>query len=408
MRISLLGFGFWLQRGRIQGMLLPGCPLRCSPVALLVLICTTGTACGATGPSLDPDRAEAEVDLPAASGSRYGSYLSYEHAIRAELLWTRGDLEDAAAEFKLALVNDPDDFFLRANLASVLIALGRYDDARRQVRRAIAAEPTAEYAWIALAELHLAEGDRERAVGAARRAIRVEPRRHEAALWLAAQLRQQGENSRAVEIYQRVVTADPANAAAHLGLGEVSLSQGNLEAAQRHLADYLELGYADPAVIAELATVHLEDGNPGRAIGLLELAVSLATKDIALRELLIVLMLDEGLHQRALRHLRSLPRITDGEGEAAIRRACWLMRAGRPYLARDLIVDNFGASPTKSDLRLALAAIEIRLGRIEIAAALLELPCNGCSAAELTGRRALVDDLQRWPAVPKPCGAQER
>ncbi|MBW2276461.1 MAG: tetratricopeptide repeat protein, partial [Deltaproteobacteria bacterium] len=358
-----------------------------------VLACVVALGCGAAGPSLDPDEAEDDLELSGVEELRYGSFLSYEHVIRADLFRARGDLEEAAGELKQALVNDPDDFYLRAKYASVLTELGRYEEARRQLRRAIAGEPTAEYAWIALAELHLAEGQHEQAEDAARRAIRVEPRRHDAALWLAVRLRERGEHERAAEIYGRVIESDPDNAAAHLGLGEVSLELGNIEAAQEHLARYLDLDRTEPAVVAELAEAHFEGGEAGRAIELLELAVSLEPRNAELRERLVGLLVDERLYRRAIRHVRTLPPVVGDEEQVLVRRSCWLARSGRPYLARELIVGAYGHAPAAARVRLTLADIELQLGRLEVARSLLDMSCDDCGVRERAQRRELVEQV---------------
>jgi tetratricopeptide (TPR) repeat protein len=411
MKTSPFAQGVWAQfgpRGSVSAVdvvewsAMTSRPIVCAAICQ-ALSFPLALGCGAAGPSLDPDEAEDAVELPGSGEPRFGSFLSYEHAVRADLLRARGDLEGAVGELKQALVNDPDDFYLRANLASVLTEIGRFEDARRQLRRAIAGEPTAEYAWIALAELHLAEGELDQAEDAARRAMRVEPRRHDAALWLAERLRERGENERAAEVYRRVVDAAPDNAAAHLGLGRVSLELGNLEAAREHLATYLDLDRTEPAVVADLAQAHFESGEAGRAIELLELAVSLEPRNVELRERLVALLVDEQLHKRAVRHLRTLPPVTDDQLEALVRRSCWLARAGRLYLARELIVEAYGPAPDEARARLALAEIEIGLGRLEVAAALLEMSCDECGVRERTRRRELVEQLERWPGTPAPC-----
>jgi len=376
-------------------------------IATAAVLCSAALGCGAAGPSLDPDEAEDDLELPGTGETRYGAFLSYEHVVRADLFRARGDLEEAAAELKQALVNDPDDFYLRTKYASVLTELGRYEEARRQLRRAIAGEPTAEFAWIALAELHLAEGQPDQAEDAARRAIRVEPRRHDASLWLASRLRERGEHERAAEIYGRVIEAAPDNSAAHLGLGRVNLELGNVVAAQQHLERYLELDRTEPAVVAELAEAYFEGGEAGRAIELLELAASLDPRNAELRERLVELLVAERLYRRAIRHVRTLPPIVGDEERALVRRSCWLARAGRPYLARGLIVAAHGQVPGAARVRLALAEIELRLGRLEVARSLLDEPCDDCGVRERTRRRELVEAIEHWPELPAPCGPAE-
>lgn len=366
--------------------------------------------CGARAPVLDPDAAEAAaVQLPEPDERAYGSYLAYEHVIRAGVLEERGELAAAEEELRAALESDPDDFLLRTRLAEVLIARGELDRAERQLKRALAREPTAELSWIALAELHRRRGDEEAAERAARRALRVEPRRPEALLWLAERYRERGELERAAELYRQGLAQHPDLAAAHLGLGRVAIAEGHPAAAREHLACYLELDRSDPATVASLAEAHLGAGEALPAIELLELALGLDPTDAELRGRVIVLLLDLGRHRSAARHLDSLPSLAPGDVEGATRRACWWLEANRPYAARELLLSTAGGRPTAPAATVLLARIEARLGRLEVARRLIDpATMADWSAEERAAARAVGELIDAWPAPDGGCRAPAR
>ena len=79
---------------------------------------------------------------------------AYEQYLLGAIAAENGDPTAAAAHFESAVALDPEDPFLRVELARALMACGRYDDARAQLDRALDADPTLEEALAALAELN--------------------------------------------------------------------------------------------------------------------------------------------------------------------------------------------------------------------------------------------------------------
>ena len=321
---------------------------------------------------LDTKQATVNLEIGRFEGRVYGSYTSYEHMVRAEVLARRGDLEGAADEMEEALFSDPDDFLLRTKYAEILMDLGEYGRAKRHLARAVLIEPTAEVAWLALARLYAAMGEEEKADDAARHGLRVEAGGVESAMWLADRHRRAGDPKKAIELYRKVLAADPRNLGALKALGEVADEAGDHEEAVDRLTSYMESGGGDTSALVRLARVHLEEGAVEKGIDFLEAAVRMDPQGSEVRLELIRALHGARLASRVVRHVRSLPSLSPSDVEGAVQRAAWLEQAGRPYEARSLLIAGAGRSPRDPRARLALVEIEMTLGRIETARLLLE------------------------------------
>ncbi len=319
-------------------------------------------------------RATRELDLGVRETRTHGAYQSYEHMVRALILRDQGDPSAAAEELRAALTTDPDDFLLRSLYAQVLTDLGQHERARRHISRAILLEPTAQVAWVSLAQLYRVEGKAEKAIEAARQGVRVEPDQPEAALWLASFLREGGRGEVAGQLYRRVLHSDPTNLQALKGLAEIDSQEGRHLEARNHFARYLEAGGTDMDAVVVLAREYVASGDTARGTGLLEASVAADSGDAHLRAELIDLLSREGLHGRALHHLRSLPSVAPGDFDDVARRVDWLRAAVRPYEARSVLVSVVGSTPESPEARLVLASLEMSLRRYDVARVLLEAP----------------------------------
>jgi Flp pilus assembly protein TadD len=318
--------------------------------------------------------ADRALDLPGENPVRQGSAFAYGHALKGELLALRGDLSSAKTEMKAAVVADSSDFYLRIKLAIILMKLGDFHGAKRHIDRVLKADGANEFAWLALAMFHELEGREDKSVAAARRAMKVEPDRTEAPLWLAGFFRDRNQKRRALEVLRRVVEKHPGNAAALLSLGQISLELENHKEAEKYLAQFLDIKPHRTDVLDELAHVYVVRGETQRAANLLTVSISKAPGDPVRRKKLIVLLMELGQDISAVRHLESLPPMEPGHLDDRLDRACMYARAGYPYRGRTIIVSQLGHSPTDPAARLTLAKIELSLGRLEIAQALLGDP----------------------------------
>jgi tetratricopeptide (TPR) repeat protein len=102
---------------------------------------------------------------PFASGTAYEAFL------RAEMAMSRGDPETASRQLELAIMADPNDGFLYARRAEVLLAANDRDAALDSARQATERFPQQAAGWLALGEVLAARSDRAGAVRAFDRAL---------------------------------------------------------------------------------------------------------------------------------------------------------------------------------------------------------------------------------------------
>jgi tetratricopeptide (TPR) repeat protein len=343
--------------------------------------------------------------LAGRSESSFGTETAYARYTAAELLYENGDLESALDSLGKALLSDPSDVYLACRMAVLLIEAGEYSRARRRINAVLKADPAYAPGWLALAKLHHARGDDSEAEAAALRAIRVAPDDVEASLWLAEIERRSGQARSAAELLTHAVEAEPYNAEVHLALGRVSLGLKRYAAARRHLTAFLGLRPDRTDVIAELAAAYEAAGDKKEAVNLLELALEKDPTNEPRRLKVIALLLDLGLPERAERHLLSLSALDENDRDGALFRARLFAEAALYYDARELLASQLEHRPADPEIALALAAVETVLGRLEVAAGLLDdiLPLEW-SPANAACRSAIEAAIAAWPRPLPLCG----
>ncbi len=373
-------------------------------IPLTGLLAVFVLACGARDWVSDPADFDEGAALQGRPPGELGTEAAYTYYATAELLYENGDLEGALEALERALAADRSDPYLAARLAVLLIEAGDYSEARRRIDAVLKRTPKHAATWLALAKLHHAKGEEDKAEVAARRAIRGNPREVEAALWLADIKQKRGQNRYAAELLTQARENNPYSAAVLLALGRVSLDLGQYAEARRHLAAYLMLWPERSDVIAELARAHEAAGEKKEAADLMALALEKAPTNEALRLELIALSLDLGLPLRAERHIRSLPALDEADREGVLIRARLFAMVSLDYEARNLILSQLERQPQDPELRLALAAVEIHLGRLEAADLLLRDDAIPWSREERGCRADLRRAIEKWPSRVPTCG----
>lgn len=373
-------------------------------VALTAVLLFSG-GCRAFGGLPDPSRAEETLRLSGRGSGAMGSVSAYEKYTLAEVLYENGDLNAAIHAVDSALSYDPDDTYLAARLAVMLVEADELHRARRLILRVLSRDPMNELAWLALAMWHRKGGEHDKATAAAKRAIRVDPSSVDASLWLAGYKRSMGQNAYAAEVLSQAAERQPDNAEVQLALGRVRLDLGQPSAARRHFAKFLSLKSYRFDVVVDLARAHEKSGDRAGAADLYEQALAGDPTNDELRIRLIRILLDLNEMARAERHIHSLPPADPGDIPGVLDRARFLARAGDLYGARALLVNQLAEDPRNSEVILFLAAVEIRLGRLEAAELLLGEPGIPWSETERRCRISLQATLTRWPEAEPGCGA---
>jgi tetratricopeptide (TPR) repeat protein len=189
----------------------------------------------------------------ATDGSYTRPHLLYAHAMIGRVLLTEGQLDAAAAEFRLVLQMDPSFSDAHLDLAEVLVAQSRYNDAVVHFRAYLANGGAKPDAWVHLgAALALANRPDE-AMQVLRQALERNPDAPNAHRSLAAMLLERNDVAAAIAHAERAVVLRPRDALARDLLGVAFDMHGRRDLAIQQFREALRL---DPA--NELAREHLQ------------------------------------------------------------------------------------------------------------------------------------------------------
>jgi tetratricopeptide (TPR) repeat protein len=173
-------------------------------------------------------------------------------------LQTRGQLDEAAAEYRASLALYPDYALTHSNLGVLLAAQGQHDEARAQYREALRIEPTLTEAQVNLG-IELAEGgETANAIDLFRRAIARDPQNVNAHYNLGLALTATDQLDEARREFEQTLALDPSHAAAHNNLGILAASQGRLDEGILHFRAALRLHPDYPAAAANLQRAQAE------------------------------------------------------------------------------------------------------------------------------------------------------
>lgn len=118
-----------------------------------------------------------------------------------------GELESAAASFRIAVQLDPGNSEAQVALGRTLSQLGRPEEAREAYRAALATAPGSPAALVGLGRLELEAGDPEGAARSFEAALAGDPGHRQALYNLAAALSLLGRGEEAAEIRRRFAAA---------------------------------------------------------------------------------------------------------------------------------------------------------------------------------------------------------
>lgn len=267
--------------------------LRPAPVrpafAFALTLAISVSACGGFG--------SATLRRTVGGESRPGIFVSpfsYEHFIRGELAALRGDLRQAAVEYRLARAGPEDDPLLIARLADVVDRLGREREALALLEQGDDIDPNEESIWLTRGRIHERHGRMDEAAEAFGRAASAAPSSEAGPLALAALMRERGEAASADAVLARYLArADGAGAArARLAL---AIEHGDPLAAAQAVRSLLSAAPVRAEEVRAAATTALEGNQPELALRLL----AALPDERADRSLRLRAMLEARDHERA-------------------------------------------------------------------------------------------------------------
>ncbi len=260
-----------------------------------------------------------------------------------------GDDAGAAASFEEALRLAPQDSRLLGNFANHLRRTGRLAEAIDFYRRALNIAPGQGESWTNLGLALIEAGKTAGACEALDRAVVLRPQSSDTWQALGAARRAAGDLDAAESALRRAVTADAGNGAAWTSLGVVRRLLGDPTDALRCYVSARRAGFAGPEIDDAEASAHLDLGEQQRALELarrltagapayvpghsllahllwehgaslapaedpletFRVAVAAQPRHRAMRAELLRLLVEAGLAEEALAHVRALR--TDGD-----------------------------------------------------------------------------------------------
>lgn len=154
------------------------------------------------------------------------------HVTLANWLRRVGEPEEAVGALKAALALEPTNELALTNLANLYRALGRQQAALEGYRAVLEAEPRNPQTWYQLATLYLDLGRVEDAKATFQRALEHNPKMGAACNSLGAIAFARGELRQAEEWVRRGLELEPEVRTGRFNLGRIAETQGNLERAE--------------------------------------------------------------------------------------------------------------------------------------------------------------------------------
>jgi choline-sulfatase len=179
-----------------------------------------------------------------------------------------GRRDEAIAEMRAVIGEDPDILDAHLTLGGWLLKSGRAEEAIAPLKRALALAPDDEMAVMQLVAACRARGRTEEALGALElfaRALEKRPGNPHAWYQLATLRLEMGRTAEAESALRRAIEADSRFAAAHGALGALALERGLLAPAEAELQKALAVDPAAPTVRYNLARVRSAQGKPSEA-----------------------------------------------------------------------------------------------------------------------------------------------
>ena len=218
---------------------------------------------------------------------------------RGVALLAEGKYPEAAAEFRRAITEAPDQAALWVNLGIALRFEGKVEEARALFVKAMARPATLRAASLQLSQLDADAGDFARAAQVLEKVLEREPDAADVRNALGLIEEKAGHRERARREYETAARLDPNAAEPRSNLGNLDKAAGRGDSAERW---YREAIAADPFFMGaynNLALLLQERGEDGAAIELYGRALAKAPKNAVVLNNLASLYFATGDHGRA-------------------------------------------------------------------------------------------------------------
>jgi tetratricopeptide (TPR) repeat protein len=245
------------------------------------------------------------------------------------LLEQEGKVEEAIAEYRIALAVEPDYSDAHFNLGVALVRLNRVDEAEQAFRDAIRLLPGDAPAHVNLANLLYRRSDWDAAMSEYADAVRIAPHDQGARLGLARTLAKKTRYDEAIAEYRRLLQIAPNSAVAHLDMANAYIRKGDFPTAIKEFREAARLDPTDVISRINLGTALNLEEKTDEAIAAFHDALRLDPNHPDAHFNLAEALLDQGKPAEAIDEYRQILRVrpSDAGVYVAIGRA--LLRAER-------------------------------------------------------------------------------
>ena len=227
-----------------------------------------------------------------------------------------GRVDEAIAQYRRAIAEQPDYAPAYNNLATALRKAGKTAEAQTTYERALQLQPDFATAHFNLANLLLDEGHPDAAAAHFERAMTEEPPSADVHNNLGIALASSGKLDDAIREFRAAVAMDPKSAQTYRNLGDVLSSAGRTDEAVAALRTATELDPNDPASRYDLASTLLEANQFGPAIAAFRETIRLSPRYAEAHNNLGIALGSEGHIDEAIAEFRRALEIQPGYAEA--------------------------------------------------------------------------------------------
>src|SRR5215211_4415362 len=259
------------------------------------------------------------------------------------VLFQKGQIDDAIAQYRSALQMQPDWWDAEYNLGTALSAKGKVDEAILHSEKAVSMRPSDPDAQVSLGNLLVQKGSVAEAIVHYQKAITVRPDHFLARYGLGHALLEKGELDSAIQVCRSALLLRPLDADCHTTLAIALEEKGNPAEAMQHYQRALELAPSSVPILTNLAWLMAtsQDAslrNGSKAVELAKQADRLVggTNTLVLRTLAAAYA-EKGEFVAAIRTARSAMQLARMNGENALTtdldQQIALYELGMPYRA---------------------------------------------------------------------------
>jgi tetratricopeptide (TPR) repeat protein len=207
--------------------------------------------------SEDPNKLSGVVTAAKRNAPAESTKLSGDNAVLAsdaKRLFSKGDLNGAAAKYEMIIKNDPRNIFALSNLGVIRFRQERIPEAEKALRQALALDPQDAFSLSVLGIVHYKNNKYDEAISTLTRAISINPNNPETHNYLGITYSQKGYQEAAEKELMKALELQPDYPDAHFNLAVVLTSQTppSTELAKKHYKKAVELGIAKDSEFEKL------------------------------------------------------------------------------------------------------------------------------------------------------------